>query len=70
MTALVIVGMIIALLPVCVLAWFYSCILHKAGYSRWWCVLTFIPIVNLIMVWVFAYSHWPAQRDEQAIQQP
>ncbi|TKR55447.1 hypothetical protein D7I39_11060 [Allopusillimonas ginsengisoli] len=35
-------------------------IIGKAGYSRWWVILTFIPLVNLIMLWVFAFARWPA----------
>jgi uncharacterized membrane protein YhaH (DUF805 family) len=37
-------------------------ILRKAGYSGWWCLLGFVPIVNIVMVWVFAFSDWPNLR--------
>ena len=37
-------------------------ILHKAGYSGWWSVLILVPIVNLIMLYVFAFADWPALR--------
>lgn len=40
-------------------AWIYGRILVKAGFSRWWFLLLFIPIVNLVMVWVFAFIKWP-----------
>jgi hypothetical protein len=40
-------------------------IIGKAGYSRWWGVLMLIPLVNLIMLWVFAMSRWPALRDKK-----
>jgi hypothetical protein len=36
-----------------------SSILHRAGRSRWWTVLAFIPLINLIGLWVFAFSRWP-----------
>ncbi|RCW94627.1 hypothetical protein DFP77_14525 [Marinomonas foliarum] len=39
--------------------WIYGRILNKAGYSRWWVLLIFVPIVNLIMIWVFAFAKWP-----------
>jgi uncharacterized membrane protein YhaH (DUF805 family) len=39
-------------------------ILHKAGYSGWWCILAFIPLVNLVMIWVFAFASWPNLRRE------
>ncbi len=36
-------------------------ILHKAGYSRVWILVWFVPLVNVIMLWVFAFSRWPSQ---------
>lgn len=36
-----------------------SKIMRKAGYSGWWSVCALIPLVNLIMLWVFAYAKWP-----------
>jgi len=36
-------------------------ILRKAGYSGWWVLISFIPFVNLIMLWVFALSRWPIE---------
>ena len=35
-------------------------ILERAGYSRLWCLLAFVPLVNFIALWVFAYAKWPA----------
>ena len=37
-------------------------ILGKAGYSRWLVILYFVPLVNLVMLWVFAFGDWPALR--------
>ena len=34
-------------------------ILHRAGCSRWWTILAFIPFLNLIGLWVFAFTRWP-----------
>jgi hypothetical protein len=34
-------------------------ILHRAGRSRWWTILVFIPLLNLIGLWVFAFTRWP-----------
>jgi len=42
--------------------WMTVRILHKAGYSGWWSLLTLIPIVNIIVIWIFAFSSWPALR--------
>jgi len=32
----------------------------KAGYSGWWSLLMIVPIVNLIALYVLAFSSWPA----------
>jgi uncharacterized membrane protein len=39
----------------------YAKIAKKAGYSGWWAITAFIPIVNLIMLWVFALARWPVE---------
>jgi len=36
-------------------------ILHRAGRSRWWTIVAFVPLANLIGLWVFAFSRWPSQ---------
>ena len=38
-------------------------ILPKAGYSAWFSLLLLIPLVNLVMVLVFAFSDWPVQKE-------
>ncbi len=37
----------------------YVRILHRTGYSAWWLLTMFVPGVNLIMLWVFAFAKWP-----------
>lgn len=37
----------------------YGRILIKAGYSRWLSLVLLVPLINLIMIWVFAFSKWP-----------
>jgi hypothetical protein len=32
----------------------------KAGYAGWWSLLMIIPLVNLIALYVLAFSSWPA----------
>jgi hypothetical protein len=34
----------------------------KAGYSGWWSLLMLIPLVNLITLYVLAFSNWPVLR--------
>lgn len=37
-----------------------SIILRRAGYSRAWAILAIFPLINVIGLWVFAFSKWPA----------
>jgi hypothetical protein len=34
-------------------------ILRKAGYSPWLSLLIFLPPINLILLWWFAFADWP-----------
>lgn len=40
--------------------WMTVRILHKVGRSGWWCLVILVPVVNIVMVWVFAFARWPA----------
>jgi uncharacterized membrane protein YhaH (DUF805 family) len=52
--------LLVILLVALVAIWPTVRILHKAGYSGWWCLLTFVPVVNLIMLYIFAFTaEWP-----------
>ena len=54
---------ILVLIPLILLPlWLTVRILSKAGYSGWWCLATLVPILNLVMIWVFAYADWLALR--------
>ena len=34
-------------------------IISRTGHSGWWCVLIFIPLVNVMALWIFAFASWP-----------
>ena len=34
-------------------------IVNRAGYSRWWLLTMFLPVLNAIMLWIFAFADWP-----------
>jgi hypothetical protein len=34
-------------------------IINKAGFSGWWSIVSLIPLVNILGLWIFAYSKWP-----------
>jgi hypothetical protein len=35
-----------------------SKIVSRTGASGWWALLACIPLVNIIALWIFAYSPW------------
>lgn len=53
------------LLPAYILfcLWLGYRILQKAGLDGRWVLTLLVPVVNIIMIWVFAYSHWPNLRE-------
>jgi hypothetical protein len=50
----------IAMLVFALALYFFSRALAKAGFSPWWALLGVVPLVNLILLWVFAFARWPA----------
>ncbi|HEX6842022.1 MAG TPA: hypothetical protein VF113_10840 [Stellaceae bacterium] len=34
-------------------------ILRRTGYSEWWALLFYVPLVNIVALWLFAYGRWP-----------
>lgn len=45
------IAIIVSILPY----WF---IFKKAGFSPWLCILMFVPLVNLIVLYIVAFSPW------------
>lgn len=41
-------------------------ILGRIGVSPFWSILAFIPLVNLIALWVLAFVDWPV-KDRKAV---
>jgi len=37
-------------------------IVGKAGYAGAWSLLVLVPVVNVILLWVFAFAKWPNER--------
>ncbi|MGR8931140.1 MAG: hypothetical protein ACU836_10900 [Gammaproteobacteria bacterium] len=44
--------------------WLGYKILLKAGLDGWWTFALLVPVVNIIMIWIFAFCHWPNLRDD------
>ena len=36
-------------------------ILGRIGFSPFWSIVFFIPVLNLIALWVLAFTDWPAK---------
>ena len=37
-------------------------VLGRVGFSPFWSVLIFVPIVNVIALWIFVFSEWPSKK--------
>ena len=37
-------------------------IVSKAGYSGAWALLMLVPLVNIVALWLFAFSRWPYEK--------
>lgn len=51
---------LLIVLVVALIVSIFGRILIKAGYSRWWSLTLVVPLVNFIMIWIFAYAKWPS----------
>jgi hypothetical protein len=52
---IILIIVVIIILPV----WFVAKILNKAGFSGWFSLLSLVPFLNIIALWVFAFVDWP-----------
>jgi hypothetical protein len=41
-------------------------VMHRAGYSRAWILIMFVPLLNIIFLWIFAFRRWPAEHPRPA----
>lgn len=41
----------------------YTKIISQAGYSPWFVLLGLVPLVNIVMFFVFAFSEWPVSQE-------
>jgi hypothetical protein len=42
-------------------------VVTKAGYSGWWVLITLVPLVGAVFVFIFAFSTWPITREVQML---
>jgi hypothetical protein len=57
---------LILLAIVVVLVWPIVIILKRMGFSGWWAALFFIPLGNVIGLWLLAKARWP-RLDSQTV---
>ena len=53
----------LALLAVLYAATVFGAIARKAGFSRWLGLLVLVPLVNVVVIWAFAFAKWPAAKE-------
>jgi uncharacterized membrane protein YhaH (DUF805 family) len=63
---LLLVILYVAVIVLSVVAWVK--IISKAGYNGWWVLIAVVPVVNLVMFLVFAFSRWPALEERDRFQ--
>jgi len=51
--------LLIVLIPLLI----FGPIAKKAGFSKWWGFVMIVPFLNIIMVWVFAFTKWPIEEE-------
>jgi hypothetical protein len=56
---------VIVVLLFSLLIWFM--IIRRTGMNPWLCLLMLVPIANLIVLIVLAFSEWPVQREVKAL---
>jgi hypothetical protein len=54
---------LVILITVALIGWPYCRVVSRLGFSPWLGLLVFVPIVNIIALWLFAYASWPALRE-------
>jgi hypothetical protein len=45
-------------------------IIKKSGRPGVWALVAFVPLVNLVLLYVFAFSEWPIQRQVRELSSP
>jgi uncharacterized membrane protein YhaH (DUF805 family) len=54
--------MLVIFFILCIPAYFVARVLRKAGFSSWYSLLSFLPVINVICLWVFAFIDWPVEK--------
>lgn len=57
--------LIFVVLPAVLMLWGAWTGVQRAGFSGFWALLLLVPLVNMIMIYVFAFSTWPIERGNE-----
>ena len=58
---LLVIILVIILVPLLI----YRPLAKKAGFSGWWALVCWIPFVNIVVLWVFAFIEWPVEKSKK-----
>ncbi len=64
--ALLLVSLATYVVVLALVLYVYVRIIRKAGYSGWWALTSLVPVLNLVMVLVFAFADWPVEKRARA----
>ena len=56
----VLIGAVFVIIILVVIFLPYFRIFKRTGHSGWWALLMFVPIANIITLYIIAFSRWPA----------
>jgi hypothetical protein len=59
------VVLLVLLLGMSLSLWVAVRVARKAGFSGWWSLTLIIPLVNLLVIYWFAYVSWPRIDSEE-----
>lgn len=53
---------LVILLILFIPTYFVAKVLNKAGFSGWYSLLSLVPIINVVCLWLFAFIEWPVEK--------
>ena len=68
--ALAAFGLIYAIVVLVMIAFYVFVaymIVNRAGYNPWLSLLILVPLVNFVMLLIFAFSEWPVQKENRML---
>ena len=57
-----VLGLAALVFAVWILLAIFGRIASRAGYSHWWALIILVPMLNVLMLWIFAFAIWPVMK--------